>query len=367
MSSPDPFIVKKTRKVIGDGGHHGGSWKIAYADFVTAMMAFFLLMWLTIAAGKKSLQGISEYFRTPLTVAMEGGKSSGDRTSIMKGGGTDITRTEGQVRKGEVKHQRRIDDKAAANKAKADREKVIHLEGLKVELQSAVKHDKFLQQFKNQLRVDTTSEGLRIQVVDKQNRPLFTSGSARLQPYAKKLLKRIGHALNMVPNKISISGHTDAKPFAGRSGYSNWDLSADRANACRREMVAGGMEPDKVLRVVGQASAVPLDPKHPLSAINRRISIIVLNDRAERNIAKMSSTINLNSGGVSASPSPQHRDAAPLPSAQPAPKTPDSPPQSTATDLSESPKPSQHADSNKPAKRIIPLPPIHVLPPPPKD
>jgi chemotaxis protein MotB len=139
-----------------------------------------------------------------------------------------------------------------------------------------------LRQFKNQLLMDVTTEGLRIQIIDEKNRPMFDSSSDELKPYSKVILREIGKALNSVPNKVSFSGHTDATQFVGgEKGFSNWELSANRANASRREMIAGGMDENKVLRVVGQSSTVLFDKNDPLSPSNRRINIVVLNKRTE--------------------------------------------------------------------------------------
>ncbi|HAN56505.1 MAG TPA: motility protein MotB, partial [Betaproteobacteria bacterium] len=137
------------------------------------------------------------------------------------------------------------------------------------------------------LLLDITTEGLRIQIVDAKNRPMFALSKATLEPYTKEILHDIGHTLNDVPNKVSLSGHTDASPYSGGgAGYSNWELSADRANASRRELIAGGMDEGKILRVVGLASAVPIDKNNPLNPINRRISIIVMNKKTEDSITK---------------------------------------------------------------------------------
>lgn len=145
-----------------------------------------------------------------------------------------------------------------------------------------IESNALLKQFKRQLLIDITSEGLRIQIVDEQNRPMFNVGSAVMQPYARQILAEIAKVLNDVPNTISLSGHTDATPYSGgERGYSNWELSADRANAARRELVAGGIAEGKILRVVGLASAVPFDKDNPYNPINRRISIIVMNKRTE--------------------------------------------------------------------------------------
>ena len=274
-----PIIVKRIKK--GGGGHHGGAWKIAYADFVTAMMAFFLLMWLLGSTAKGDLNGIAEYFKTPLKVAMAGGSGSGDANTVLPGGGKDLTRQDGQLRKGENDVVSRKQNLKQAQQ-ELERAERTRLEELKSRLEKAIDSNPTLKQFKNQLLIDITSEGLRIQIVDEKNRPMFALASAQLQPYTKEILHEIGRTLNDVPNKISLSGHTDATPYSrGEKGYSNWELSADRANASRRELITGGMDESKVLRVVGLSSAVLLDKEDPFNPINRRISIIVMNKKAE--------------------------------------------------------------------------------------
>ncbi len=278
-----PIVVKRIKKVAASA--HGGAWKIAYADFVTAMMAFFLLMWLLGSTTKGDLQGIADYFKTPLKVALSGGSGSGDSSSILKGGGEDMTRKAGQVKKGELPPEKKlINVKINAREAKRlDREKELEkLKGLKASIESAIDNNAKLQQFKNQILLDITSEGLRIQIMDEKNRPMFQLGSAQLESYTKEILHEIGKMLNEVPNKISISGHTDAALYGGGSkGYSNWELSADRANASRRELITGGMAEAKIVRVVGLSSAVLFKKEEPLNPINRRISMIVMNKAAE--------------------------------------------------------------------------------------
>lgn len=282
-----PIVIKRIKKVAG--GHHGGAWKIAYADFVTAMMAFFLLMWLLGSSTKSQLEGISEYFKTPLKVAMMGGSSIGESNSVLKGGGTDLTRQHGEVKKGAIK-----DDDAQTKKIIRERAERIKLEGLKQKIEEAIENNPSLMKFANQLLLDITSDGLRIQIVDEQNRPMFALGRAELQPYTRTILREIGKMLNDVDNKISLSGHTDAKPFpSGDKGYSNWELSADRANASRRELVAGGMDTNKVLQVIGLSSAVLFDKDDPLNPINRRISIVVMNERAEKAVTMDNPTIDI--------------------------------------------------------------------------
>jgi chemotaxis protein MotB len=287
--SQRPIIVKRVKKHAA--GHHGGAWKIAYADFVTAMMAFFLLMWLLGSTTSGDLKGISEYFQTPLKVALMGGSGSGDSSSLVKGGGQDLTRAEGQFKKGEIREEKKIINLKAAEAELAQQEKV-KLRDLKERIESAIESNPALKPFRKQMLLDITTEGLRIQILDENNRPMFASGSAQLQPYTRDILREIGKALNDVPNRISISGHTDAQPYpGGNKGYSNWELSADRANAARREAISGGLQENRVLRVVGLSSAVLFDADNPLNPINRRISIIVMNKRTEEAVSKDGGTI----------------------------------------------------------------------------
>jgi chemotaxis protein MotB len=279
MEMEQPIIVKK--KKGGHGGHHGGAWKVAYADFVTAMMAFFLLMWLLGSTTDGDKKGIADYFQSPLKIALAGGSGSGDSNSVLKGGGESLTSTVGQVKKGDVEAQRNTIN---LHKLKAEqvRAEIARLEDLKQEIQQKLQSNEKLKEVSSQIRLDMTRDGLRIQIVDDQNRPMFASGSAVIAPYMKDLLHEIGAVLTEVPNRLTLEGHTDAQPFPGGDrGYSNWELSADRANASRRELIAGGLADDRVLRVQGLASSQPFDEKDPLAPTNRRISIIVMNRDAE--------------------------------------------------------------------------------------
>jgi len=310
-----PIIVKRIKKTAG--GHHGGAWKIAYADFVTAMMAFFLLMWLLGSTSKGDLNGISEFFKTPLKVAMAGGSGSGESDSILQGGGQDLTRKDGQVRKTEQEAQSKAFDLNTA-KAALEREEGKRLQALKARIEATIDANPLLKKYKNQLLLDITSEGLRIQIVDEQNRPMFALANANLQPYTKEILHAIGFVLNEVPNRVGLSGHTDSTPYMSDAGYSNWELSADRANASRRELVIGGMNEDKVLRVVGLGSAANLDKQDPFNPINRRISIIVMNKRTEENVLRDGAAIELpvtDAAGAAAAAG----QAAAMPAAAPVP------------------------------------------------
>ena len=281
--SQRPIIIKR-RKVVA-GGAHGGAWKIAYADFVTAMMAFFLLMWLLGSTTKGELEGIADYFKNPLRLTMQGGSGAGDATSIIKGGGKDLTRSAGQMDRAIIRERKRPIDLEAAQ-AELEKREMTRLEDLKGKLDAVIEANPALNIYRRQLLIDITSEGLRIQIVDEKNRPMFELGRAQLLSHTKDILHEIGKVLNEVPNRISLSGHTDATPyFGGERGYSNWELSTERANASRRELLAGGMREDKVMRVVGLSSAVLFNKADPLSPVNRRISVIVMKKRTEDSVS----------------------------------------------------------------------------------
>ncbi|MDR1854249.1 MAG: flagellar motor protein MotB [Azoarcus sp.] len=289
--SQQPIIVKRIKKTTA--GAHGGAWKIAYSDFVTAMMAFFLMMWLLGSTAQGDLKGIADQFQNPLKMSMAGGEGSGDSSSIIKGGGEDLSRQVGQVRRGETRATRSSKDTAGKQRQRgvgADPEGIemekrrerAMLVDLKGRIEALVEANTQLRTFRNQILIDIISEGLRIQIVDEKNRPMFDISSDQLRPYSRDLLDAIGKALNEVDNRISISGHTDSAQYAGGERFfSNWELSANRANAARRELIYGGLDALKIVRVVGLADTVHLDADNPLDPINRRISIVVLNKASE--------------------------------------------------------------------------------------
>jgi chemotaxis protein MotB len=279
-----PIIVKKIKK--GGHGHHGGAWKIAYADFVTAMMAFFLLMWLLGSTTEGDKKGIADYFNSPLKISMMGGSGSGDSSSIIKGGGSDLSRSGGQVKNGEVEAKKRSLNLQAL-KAEQKRAEMAKLKAIKEKVEDVLASNPKLAAMKSQIQLDMTADGLRIQIVDEQNRAMFDSGSAFVKPYMRDLLREIGLVLAEVPNRLTLEGHTDAQAFAGGDrGYSNWELSSDRANSSRRELVAGGLPDEHVLRVQGLASSQLYEPADPASPANRRISIIVMNREAEERVLR---------------------------------------------------------------------------------
>ena len=270
-----PIIIIK-RPVIA-AGHHGGAWKIAFADFMTAMFAFFLVMWLLSSSSPKQLTGIAEHFKMPLTEALKGGPAISNSPSVIPGGGDPLVLTQDvQLPKTDV--EKSMDSEA---------EDVSRLDDLKKQLDDMIESSPLLRQFRPQLLIDITPEGLRIQIVDSSNRPMFDRSSAVVQPYMHSILREISPVINAQSNKITLSGHTDATQYAqGDKSYSNWELSADRANASRRELVAGGLQEVKVLRVMGVASSMNLNQEDPFAPINRRISIVVLNQRAQAAIEK---------------------------------------------------------------------------------
>jgi chemotaxis protein MotB len=263
--------------------HHDDSWKIAYADFVTAMMSFFLVMWLVSIVPKKELQGVAEYFRMPLMTAIVGGPKVDTSTTLIPGGSPSVIPNKDPL------PQKSDDDALKKGRNSAQQEEDRHdtqrLEGLKSDIDTLIKTDPILKEFKNQLLLDMTPDGLRVEIVDKPPRPMFATGKAQVQPYMGKILRRLGPVFNKLPNKVTISGHTDAIQYAtGEREYSNWELSADRANSARKELVAGGMDERKVKRILGLSSSVSLVKDNPNAAVNRRISLVVLNKSAERRI-----------------------------------------------------------------------------------
>ncbi|AHG22030.1 flagellar motor protein MotB [Chania multitudinisentens RB-25] len=270
MKQNHPVILVRKRKAQ-QAAHHGGSWKIAYADFMTAMMAFFLVMWLLAIASPQELTQIAEYFRTPLKVALSGGNKSSAESSLIPGGGDDPTQQAGLVKKQLDSPEQQAEER--------------RLNKLREKLDERIESDPRLQALRPQLLINMMDEGLRIQIIDSQNRPMFKTGSVQVESYMRDILRAIAPILNDLPNKISLSGHTDDLPYAtGERYYSNWELSADRANASRRELIVGGLAEGKVLRVVGMAATMNLKQHGADAAINRRITILVLNKETQQTI-----------------------------------------------------------------------------------
>ena len=263
-----PIIVKRVKKVAA--GHHGGSWKVAFADFATAMMAFFLVLWLTTNATPEQKLAVEGYFKDPV-----GYTEGGSRNPVDLGGSASVVDASSADQAG---NEVAVDEDQIETMAHQLEQR--QMEELFQDLRERIESSDTLSEFKDQLLIDITDEGLRIQIVDRSQRPMFDSGSAQLKYYSQDILFELAKPLSSVPNKLSITGHTDATPFSGRPGYTNWELSADRANTARRALVTGGVRPEQIGRVVGLSDSVLFDKEDPTAPVNRRISIIVLNKKA---------------------------------------------------------------------------------------
>ncbi|NEX20109.1 flagellar motor protein MotB [Thiorhodococcus mannitoliphagus] len=275
--SKQPIVIKR---VVKHGGHHGGAWKIAFADFATAMMAFFLLLWILGATTEEQRAAISEYFQNPSAFSGQS-QAPSEMTGEGTGSKPSIIEFEGAIGMGNELAptplaEEQIDDSSHEQDA-------ARLQRLADLLNRALDRSETFAPYKEQLLIDITPEGLRIQIVDKENRSMFGLGSSQLKPYTADILHELGALINQVPNRLSITGHTDAKPLAGFN-YSNWELSTERANAARRALIEGGMQADKIGRVVGLASTAPFDRNQPNNPVNRRISIIVMTQEADEAI-----------------------------------------------------------------------------------
>ncbi|MEB0042614.1 flagellar motor protein MotB [Pseudomonas sp. MH10] len=318
MENNQPIIVKRVKRYAA--GHHGGAWKIAFADFATAMMAFFLVLWLMSSATPQQKIQIAGYFKDPI-----GFTESGTPYIIDLGGSPALAPD--KTLNPEVKSEPqpdKIKTETDQSETLAEQVEQERLDMLLQELQTKVDENPQLKKFKDQIQFEITQDGLRIQIMDADNRPMFDIGSARLKPYFEDILLAMADTIKTVPNKISISGHTDATPYAVSGEYGNWELSANRANAARRALVAGGYPEPQVARVVGYASSSLYDKEHPQSAVNRRIDIIVLTKKAQQRIEGTVSP----SPDNTAPPAPANGSAptgAPGASATPAPVDPQEP------------------------------------------
>jgi chemotaxis protein MotB len=306
-------IIKRVKKVAG--GHHGGAWKVAYADFVTAMMAFFLLLWLLNAVTEEQLTGVSNYFAPSMASKSSSGAGGilggqvmgqGAQTSQTSSpslvqhlppssigpGGEDLSGSQENpsdkdgkgpdAGQGAGDQQGQGDQQGMTEqdfkKAQAEREEH-KFEKAKEVLEQAMKGIPELKQFQGSMLVDSTPEGLRIQITDQEGLAMFPSGSSAMFGHTRAMLDLVARIMRQLPgNRIAISGHTDAVPFRDPSGYTNWELSADRALATRRALISSGVPEDRVDRVVGRADQDPLEKNDPKGLRNRRISIILLRE-----------------------------------------------------------------------------------------
>jgi chemotaxis protein MotB len=313
-SNGPPVVIKKIKKTGHDGGHHGGAWKVAYADFVTAMMAFFLLLWLLNVTTDVQKRGIADYFQA--TLASESRSGAGGvlgGVSIGKPGAEVVPstiptlaetaptlppRTSEQGESADPANGTASGDKGQnpdkgdgtkpkkgkgpappdlkqAEKLLRDREEK-QFDKAEHALRQAIQDVPELKNLADNLIIDRTPEGLRIQIVDQDKMSMFPLGSSDMVEPARRLMALIARVVEKLPEKIAITGHTDANPYTRGGSYGNWELSVDRANASRRELLADGVAADRIARVVGVAARDPLVPKDPLSPRNRRISIVLL-------------------------------------------------------------------------------------------
>jgi len=289
FSRPESAPVQLVRRPEEAGLEKtGGAWKLAYADFVTAMMAFFLLMWLLSSPKPSDLAGLADYFTlsNPMSTLQKGSASSQSDSDRDSRGGQALEQGKAPARRESTPQSDMLAmarQELAAQEELADQKR---LEELKEQMQRMIDRDPEVRVLKDQIVLDNSIEGLLIQLIDGGKRPMFDSGSANLKPYAADIIGRLTRVLNQVDNRMTVTGHTESSPFTSRNGqYTNWELSADRANASRRQMVQNGLEEDKVVRVVGMAASNPLveDSAEP---VNRRIEILVLTRKAEVNLLK---------------------------------------------------------------------------------
>ncbi|HUZ72089.1 MAG TPA: flagellar motor protein MotB [Stellaceae bacterium] len=318
MAKRDGVVIIKKVKAKGHGGHHGGAWKVAYADFVTAMMSFFLLLWLLNVTTDVQKRGIADYFEPTISSKSESGAggvlggltigspgaqampmsrpdveeaqmaapdTSDDDDNDSGGAATDRNK-DGQAGSSQGSAAKPIDQKALERQFARREEQ--RFEAAAKALKDAIKDVPTLAKLANNLLIDDTPEGLRIQLVDQDKQPMFPRGSAEMLDPAKKLMALVAQVVQRLPNKIAISGHTDSTPYSMGGAYTNWELSTDRANACRREFIADGVPSSRITRIVGLADREPLVPNDPASPRNRRISIVLLREAKPASLTRLS-------------------------------------------------------------------------------
>ncbi|GER07644.1 chemotaxis protein MotB [Iodidimonas muriae] len=281
-----PIVIKKVKKG-GGGGHHGGAWKVAYADFVTAMMAFFMLLWLLNVSDKETLEGLADYF-SPSSASVSGTSGSGKPlagTVIGSQGALDASSSITQIQGPPPSAQTDADDQSQAEDSSetpkadfADKLQDGAMNALEETLRQAIQDSPELAQHKDQVLIEQTPEGVRIQITDKDGRSMFRDSTADLFGYAQRLIREIGAIVSTLPNRIAIMGHTDGGTYGAGSDYTNWELSADRANSARRVLSRTGVSSDRFSEVTGKAATEPLYPTDTFRAENRRITILVLRE-----------------------------------------------------------------------------------------
>jgi len=281
-----PIIVKKIKK--GGHGHHGGAWKVAYADFVTAMMAFFLLLWLLNVTDSVQKQGISDYFTPSVASSSESGSGGvlGGTSLQTDGAMKSNTGTPSVVTSISPPEEGKKDDADGDGKSEIDEAEFLarlaaleeaSFEDARDQIRQAIADDPNLAGLADNIIIDMTPEGLRIQIVDQYDESMFPAGGTAIRPRIKRLFGKIVKAIEKMPNGLSISGHTDSSGFSG-SDYTNWELSSDRANSSRRALLEVGLDPERIQRVSGKADTEPMIEDDPTNPTNRRISLILLRE-----------------------------------------------------------------------------------------
>ncbi|TFH75425.1 flagellar motor protein MotB [Gammaproteobacteria bacterium LSUCC0112] len=284
--SEQTIVIKRVKKIAG--GHHGGAWKIAFADFALALMAFFLVMWLIESTTDLEKMVIAGYFSDPRSLANSG---DGGTPYVVDLGGRPLTVANqglnlALVQEDQEQMVEASDELENPEVAELARLRAIeNLQSLRGQIEEVVAGNQSFEWFGDSATMEVTNEGLAIQIMDRENRPIFDSGSAQMRPYALEVLWAMAGILGAVPNKVSIYGHTDSVPFGNNGGlYSNWELSSDRANSARRALVEGGLPEDRFAQIIGMGSSMPFDQIDTTSQSNRRIVIMVLNELAEQNL-----------------------------------------------------------------------------------
>ena len=285
-------IIKKIKK--SGGGHHGGAWKLAYADFVTAMMAFFLILWLLNSVTQEQLEGISNYFAPASTSAttsgsgdvLAGATMSASPTAMLAESTSPSVTVDLPPPKagtGTSDSEDQDEDSTSASTSEEEAEEMMkkmeeeQFQEAEQKIRETIEGLPEFQQLVESLVIDSTPEGLRVQIVDQDGLAMFPSGSTKMLGHTRKVMKLVTNVVKEMPQNISITGHTDSRKFSGgEQGYTNWELSADRANASRRALIELGIDPKRLARVVGMVAQEPFVADDPVNARNRRIPIVLL-------------------------------------------------------------------------------------------
>ena len=299
------IVIKRIKKT--SAGAHGGSWKIAFADFALALMAFFLVLWLIESTTDLEKMVIAGYFSDPRSLANSGDGGTpyvvdlGGRPLSVANQGLNLALVQ-EDREQVVESSEELENPEIAELARL--REIELLQSLRGQIEEVIAGNQAFEWFDESVLMELTEDGLAIQIIDRENRPIFDLGSAQMRSYALEVMWAMAEVLNKVPNKISVYGHTDATPYADNGGeYTNWELSADRANSARRALVEGGLPYTQFAQIIGMGSSVLFDSSNPNSHANRRIVIMVLNELAERNLQE--STINAERSGVAPAPDGQ--------------------------------------------------------------